>query len=259
MRDIDKQFPYWYSEQTQSFRTQHKRFKISQSNGDIDFGVEKIRALYRDNGATIENGIAITDYLSVCDLKHLMLIPIGKVDGSNLCLQQQCWLSILSYAIGRGGEIRFLCYNDWEYHLSVEVTDITWKELKNLELYAMPVVPDLDSWLFDFYHCMGSYLCVEGGLFRSAGDIVKGLMNVIFPQLHRYNISSVTKVITNIIRDSFPYGVPDKVSFVLCPGVVLVVFLVVLLSSLLCCHHCNRYYHHISHFVIFHIVVFFLY
>ena len=252
MRDLDKQFPYWYSEQIESFKTQHKRFKISQSDGDIVFCVEKIRAIYRDNGATIENGIAITDYLSVCDLKHLMLILIGKADGSNLCLQQRCWLSILSYAIGRGGEIRFLCYNDWEYHSSVEVTDITWKELKNLELYAMPVVPDLDSWLFDFYHCMGSYFCVEGSLFRSELDIKKGLMNVVFPALHQYNVSSVTKVINNIIRASFLYGVPDEVSFVLCP----VLFL---LSSLLCCRHRNQYYHHISHFVIFHIIVFFFY
>ena len=143
-----------------------------------------------------------------------MLILVGKADGSNLCLQQRCWLGILNYAIGRGGEIRFLCYNDWEYHTTVEVTDITWKELKNLELYAMPVVPDLDSWLFDFYHCMGSYFCVEGGLFRPAEDIKRGLMNVVFPELHRYNISSVAKLITNIIRDSFPYGVPEEVSYV---------------------------------------------
>ena len=97
----------------------------------------------------------------------------------------------------------------------------------------MPVVPDLDSWLFDFYHCMGSYFCVEGGLFRSAGDIAKGLMNVVFPALHQYNVSSVTKVITNIIRASFPYGVPDKVSFVSC------CLLCYLSCCVLCCVSCR--------------------
>ena len=85
--------------------------------------------------------------------------------------------------------------------------------IKNLELYAMPVVPDLNSRLFDFYHCMISYFCVEGGLFCSAGDIAKGLMNIIFPELYKYNVSSVTKVITNIICDSFPYGATNEVSY----------------------------------------------
>ena len=104
----------------------------------------------------------------------------------------------------------------------------------------MPVVPDLDSWLFDFYHCMGSYFCVEGGLFRSAGDIAKGLMNVVFPALHQYNVSSVTKVITNIIRASFPYGVPDEVSFVSCVvcRVVCHVVCCVVLCCVVCCVVC---------------------
>jgi len=35
VRDIDKQFSYLYSEQIKLFKTQHKRFKISQSDGDI--------------------------------------------------------------------------------------------------------------------------------------------------------------------------------------------------------------------------------
>ena len=43
--DIDKQFAYWYSDQIKKIKTQHKQFKISQSDGDIIFGVEKIHTL----------------------------------------------------------------------------------------------------------------------------------------------------------------------------------------------------------------------
>ena len=66
----------------------------------------------------------------------------------------------------------------------VEITDITWKESTNLQLYAMLVVPVLKSWMFNPNHCMDSYICVEGGLFCSADQFAKSLMNFVFSELH---------------------------------------------------------------------------
>ena len=70
------------------------------------------RVLYCDNAAIIDNNVAIvTNYLTICDLKHfIMLVLIRKADGLNLCVQQQCWISIFYYVNKRGGDIYFLCF-----------------------------------------------------------------------------------------------------------------------------------------------------
>ena len=59
---------------------------------------------------------------------------------------------------------------------------------------------------------MGSYFCCEDGLFCAASDIAKGLINIVFPELHQYNIALVTGLITAIIRGNFPHEVPAEVS-----------------------------------------------
>ena len=72
LSNIDRDFPVWYKDQRRDFETAHGRFKNTFSNSDMVFGIEPLRPLYRDNGAqNLQDGDNITDYLSVCDLRHI--------------------------------------------------------------------------------------------------------------------------------------------------------------------------------------------
>ena len=72
LSNIDRDFPVWYKDQRRDFETAHGRFKNTFSNLDMVFGIEPLRPLYRDNGVqNLQDSDNITDYLSVCDLKHI--------------------------------------------------------------------------------------------------------------------------------------------------------------------------------------------
>ena len=114
--------------------------------------------------------------------------------------------------IGIVGEIQLQCYNEWMYHPALNITDISWKEIKKIDKYAMPMIPNKLSWLFDFYHCLGCFFCCENGLFRTKEQIRKGHLNLVFPYLHKFGMASVTTHLTKIIRNNFPDGIPQAIA-----------------------------------------------
>ena len=147
------EYPKWWTTLRESFRKNHLRFQYNLQD-DFVFGVEECRPLYRDNGATIENESSIIDFLSACDLKCIMNSLIKKANVSNGYLQQRAWLAVTDSANARGGEVRYQSYNDWQFHLHLQLTNIFWTEMKNRSHYAMPMIHDRKDWRFDFYHSM---------------------------------------------------------------------------------------------------------
>jgi hypothetical protein len=88
--------------------------------------------------------------------------------------------------------------------------DIQWTELKLLEKYAMPMVPHLDHFLSDFYHCLAFFWSVERGLFRSKDPERHAIVNFVFPDLHNLNDSGITKKVTAVIRENLPPKVAHR-------------------------------------------------
>ncbi|KAG7345613.1 hypothetical protein IV203_033144 [Nitzschia inconspicua] len=86
--------------------------------------------------------------------------------------------------------------------------DIKWKEMKNIHVYSMGIVPDLVHWLFDFYHCFGCYFMVENGLMRTDEEIKPGKVNVVFPSIFNTVESSTSRKLTAAIRSTIS-GPPD--------------------------------------------------
>jgi hypothetical protein len=122
-------------------------------------------------------------------------------------LQQQCWLSILHQAVGRGGEIKLQDLAKWMWHPKYEVLDIGWSELKLLEKYAMPIVPHKKHFINDFYHCLGSFWSIERGLFRSGSD------QCSIGNFHSLGEVGVSKKMTALILENLPPGCsPEKFS-----------------------------------------------
>ena len=146
----------------------------------------KCRALYfvndpkfiRHNDDTLK-----FDLLSQIDLRYLCsaMIRGGSHHGTNV-YEQRAQLVTSSYAISRGGELKFLRFSDIVYDQRFNVTDTGWTVVKNAKKYSMPMVNCMhhDSPEIDFYHSMGCYAMMENG-FVSKKEVSQ---DFVFPSLH---------------------------------------------------------------------------
>ncbi|KAG7374498.1 hypothetical protein IV203_013593 [Nitzschia inconspicua] len=131
----------WWTEMRSGFAKAASKYQISQGD-DVVFGLDKMLPLYKDNKRPI--GDVITNPSSIIDVKHVLMHFVSTAKStSGINLQTRCWIALTSDCIGRGGEFRFQSYDDWIWHPAIQVLDIKWKEMKNIHVYSMGIVPDL--------------------------------------------------------------------------------------------------------------------
>lgn len=205
--------PGWWTRMRPQFEKECDKYHLTIGS-EFTFGETTVRPLYSNNISVgyQQSDLPINDYVSIIDLQSILKRLMNDATlncSSEGKLQQRAWLAILYSAVGRGGEVKFIDTADWMYHPLFEVTDIGWTELKTREKYAMPMVPNKKDFTFDFYHSLGSFFAVENGLFRSGDDQV-AIQSYLFPDLHGYVDSGVTKKVTAIIRDNLPQGCPKE-------------------------------------------------
>jgi hypothetical protein len=152
------------------FEKECNHFLLSVGS-EFTFGKTTVCPLYLNNqfiGCGSHGDLHINDFILAIDLNNIVgcLMKEAKLDCNREGkLQHQAWLTTLFAAVGHGGEIKFVDTANWMWHPRYEVTDIGWMELKMREKHAMPMVPHKEHYHADFYHAVGSYWAVEGGLF----------------------------------------------------------------------------------------------
>ena len=150
-----KEQPVWWSDMRKNFVKDCNNFQI-KNRGVAPSLEPKGVNLYWDLETDLK-GLYLEkypeDYWKTIDLKSILrrLVSKGKLQPHNDSMQERCWLGITAECIGRGGEIKFQSYNDWEYDHKLNVTDIVWKDSKVSNKYSMPMLPDA-KWDFNFYH-----------------------------------------------------------------------------------------------------------
>jgi hypothetical protein len=190
----------WWTDMRSGFLKAAQKFQMSLGE-DLIFGLDALHPLYKDNGKPI--GDVVTDAVSQIDVKSVLKSLVSHANGSSgNNLEKRCWVALTSDCIGRGGEFRFQSYDDWIWHPAVQVLDIKWKEMKTINTYTMGIVPDLIHWLFDFYHCFGSYYMVENGLMRTERQVGQGRVNAVFPSLFETSEAGTTRKLTRVIRNA---------------------------------------------------------
>jgi hypothetical protein len=202
-----------------SFEKACDRFHI-QLGSEFTFGETIVRSLYSDNEfvgyGDSRGNLASNDYISVIDLMSInrKLMNDATILGNNKegKLQKRAWLATTYMAVGRGGESTFVDTADWTWHPRYEILDTQWTELKTMEKYAMPVVPDKKHFLPDFFHSVGSFWSVDDGLYRDENDPDQAAIAFyLFPDLHGFTDNGVTKKITSVIRENLPNGCPTDI------------------------------------------------
>jgi hypothetical protein len=217
--------PSWYTGMLAAFERECNRFHMKiKGNEDIVFGDTTTHPIYRNATAdqdpendwqledNDEAGGAggkvpkVVDYISLVDLKFICKKLLRESTFQSTNLQSRAILITLWMAAGRGGEVKFVDFSEWQYHPKLGVTDIGWTELKVLEKYSMPMIPDREGFWLDTFHAWGCYWAVEKGLYRNESAKISGHSNYLFPDLHNMTDARVAAHITTMIRRCLPAG-----------------------------------------------------
>jgi hypothetical protein len=98
------------------------------------------------------------------DLHNIILNMLRTRDKD--LYQDRLLLSFAWNSDARGGEMKFLNYQDWFYDPFLNCLDLVWREPKNDNEYRLCFVSDKNLFSLDIYHSLGSYWCSEG-LYRN--------------------------------------------------------------------------------------------
>lgn len=221
--------PDWYAGLIAAFERDCNRLHLKiKGNEDVVFGDQNCHPLYRGAEASSktvgdvaeefmwleeapDDDTRIVDHISLIDMKYVTrrILKSANTIGNDH-FEKRAWLVILFLGCGRGGEIKFIDYSEWQWYPYLEVLDTRWTELKNMEKYAMGFVPDRESYLLDIYHALGCFYLFRG-LYRTQDQIQKSLGNYLFPSLHCMADNSVATNITRVLRQHLPRHTPPDV------------------------------------------------
>ncbi|GFH47346.1 hypothetical protein CTEN210_03821 [Chaetoceros tenuissimus] len=119
------------------------------------------------------------------------------------------YIATTYHADGRGGEVKFLKWNEFRYDPFLRCTVGLWREAKTLMRYAMCFVHmryGPETYLTDFYFCMFLHIVMADGLIRPANAFENrgSGADCTFFELQKKKKDAVTKVLTSTIRRSIP-------------------------------------------------------
>ena len=80
--------------------------------------------------------------------------------------------------------------------------------MKTLSIQAMSMLADKLHYLLCWYHCLGSYWCVEMGLHQNPGQ--DAFKTFLYPFFHGMKDANVSKKIIQIIRENLPKDCPKS-------------------------------------------------
>ena len=113
-------------------------------------------------------------------------------------------------AAGRGGEIKFLCWNETRWDPFLKTPQLIWREVKTLSQHRMYYYPDADDFHCDWMHAAASYALVESGLRRTSSQ--EPIKHFIFPSCHSVSDSQVTRQLTEVLRKPLDPNVKKAVT-----------------------------------------------
>jgi len=103
------------------------------------------------------------------------------------------------FGVGRGGEIKFLRWDEFLWDTYFSCVQGWWKRLKTLSKQQLLFTAYCDGWLCDFYHCFGSYFALEKGLVRTRNQSLTEKKR-IFPDLAHKRNESVAREMSKVMK-----------------------------------------------------------
>jgi len=150
------EYPSWYSSFLARFETACDRFQTKNAHEMPNGGSNEILPLHFETHP-------LQDLISTINVKQILKNIMQNADYELLDIEElgpfakRAMIAITWSAVGSAGEIKCQGFNDWKFDPYLNVTDISWREIKTITKHAMPMVPDR-QYLVCFYHAIGCYL-----------------------------------------------------------------------------------------------------
>lgn len=134
------------------------------------------------------------------DLHSIMSMIIKEATRTNQNFEKRAIIMMTYYGVGRGGEPKFLRYDDCVWDTNFEHFETMWRQLKVLKKTPLtfgsnPPDSDLET---DLYHAFACFFAAENGLYRSERDAQ--IAKFMFPSLHAISDASVATQTTKWLR-----------------------------------------------------------
>lgn len=192
LKDLrEKEFPKWWTAMRAQFKEESNRWMIN-SGGNYEFGCSEVKPLYSDLKG---RGV---------DIVSIQKKLLREARGNNNNIRNMCLINMSHAAFARGGEGKFQELHEWYWDEFLGVVNTPWREIKTLDFYGMARVFNSESWGLDFYCTFGMYTMCGNGLWRTEGEVAKGLMNKAFPHLHTVGNERVSGIVNEALRSGLP-------------------------------------------------------
>jgi hypothetical protein len=194
----------WYSQLRSNLGSGKKR---TQLDGEDDFKDPSSRALpIRCEASKLRQKERHWLQLQGVDLESICSSIIKNCSNDNNAYQNRCKLVLTALAVGRGGEVKFLRWDEFWWDDLFLSTEGVWTRMKTLTQHILYFQCDCIGYICDFYHSLGCYFSVEDGLYRIDHGNKKGnkkntrANKFVFPDLRIVSNESVARMMTKLIR-----------------------------------------------------------
>ena len=133
------------------------------------------------------------------DLTSILLSLIKTATSKNRHCEQRIVILITFLGLGRGGESKFLRYDEWYWDPLLELIDAIWAQMKTLEKWPTTFGPDYYSYVLCFYHAFQHcFFLVDSGLYRPPSQ--EPIAKFVFLTFHGMKNDRVSTMITTWLR-----------------------------------------------------------
>ena len=113
-------------------------------------------------------------------------------------LQQRVMINLTKEDCGRGGEVKFQKYSEWNYKNYFRIVERRWFDMKNLENYASGMDPHKFSFDMESLNSLSCFWACEYVLWRRHTN--SKIASFVFQDLKYQRENGVSKMITRAIR-----------------------------------------------------------
>ena len=197
------QNPYWMDQKQQSkitkdLKTNLERNSLTNGNGTGRYAI--CQPVYCKNAEIIgqSSQSGNIDLISVC--KQFF----KEQHSERGWMEKRCHLLLTYLACARGGEVKFLRYDNWIWDPFLLLLELRWSEAKTLPEHFMTFVSDANTYQSDIFHALGCFFALDDGLFRSIEAKSCLVGGFVFPSLHNIADKTVGANMTKLLQKFVP-------------------------------------------------------
>jgi hypothetical protein len=201
--DVTKDLPIWEDHEEEWYLELHDKLGRGTQwkllEGEEDFKDPNCPALpIRSEESKLRYKHRLWQQMQGVDLKSICASIIAK-DSMDPHAYRDCTKLVLdALGVGHGGEVKFLCWDEFIWDTLFLTPEGVWTQMKTLMQQPLYFQANCMGFLCCFYWILGCYFSIEDGLFHIDDTKIQE-NSAVFPDLRKISNESVAAQLTNKI------------------------------------------------------------